>query len=1587
MSALIAAATVTLGLNKNDSKLMHWARDVGLVTEQQKRDVPTQGFKLVTGPVHGHARADLVRTMALLELLKHVSYEKVTTLFDCYPSHRILRLLNEDLKNIQVAGPPQRLLDYCAVTGFNTYDTPRDASRLPKVDTAADALRNANAALRNADPNDLKHRLYNVLGPAQAGYSRFPSVTPPNSKYRCLQLDAILNTYVPVGHYGFLLMDVYWIDVGVILYYLEKIAQYDADNAANGLVSTGHLYWIGHPIAGQGGLLADDVAWWLEEETLGSFVVVPPQAGLPETYRHPRPDWLTSPNLSVCCLRTVPRCRMGAMYVVELLNARANSEPFRLPNPLIDYMLIPAGWEVWAMQKFGASARSFGAWLDKRAAARGDAPRKVCFPEVVQILHEKYAARSVTSITHTSLQRAASEEINGIDSIQVLRSSNPPRFAQAVEGTAIIAMAGEASQRSALDLWALPAACFTRFVVHRRLKRALGEAVPKESFSWMDLAWEFRYPLLAVAGAALYFVGAKRLSGYSMLGAGSLIRTLGRSLVYTSTVHMAPAAYDIAAVVVGAPVLEEIAKLYYPMRHYIAAFEAIHRGLAMAHAWEEKDAFVAALLEVHDITPRQANLSHSLYMVTMGAIVLSRPMHYLSTGSVVADMLIHSAWNAGCMAVSGQLAFLPDGESAMGYLAWIWCNFPSVAARYLQLHLENWQYVLRRLQHLLTSWQPIVQLLARFVVNAPVVPAERPRIPVVSTDLWDADDNLFAPEWVEEVSSAPVPVRLTAAEVLARMSTVNENAGHDHTVFNPADWEEDGEVADVEVVPQRPPTEVVRVSDAVRADFDSLPVSDPLRDLHLFLENQRDIQPVDDPGDPNNFPSEWAHLGNCPVIGHILTRNVPGPFLDLQTCNFARPWNPGTVVALSHRLPSFGDPVLTHSEAAAFLENQTGNWEERRTCCRAPEGVYPGILYRKKEGLPHFEIPPRRHPTDMQVRARGLPRDLDHYLGYRSKTGACVSSIIDPGVWWCRPATTVANTIGMALARLLAETPGIPRDIQTQLAIDNQVIFDSVYVPNGAPVFPDGIMWAPADAHSTILARQRNLVELYSCEGRVPTGSALECETIVVTTELEDEWLSNFSGHKRIRNANALATVRDNNFDIDDPGVRTVTGMVKSDETLFRTHNIWPLTSSNGVESRRNRAPGLKPRLIVTLKPEVQAMLGPAFLLVARNLSSIWTWDVSLAPRNCLLQDYARRLTGYSVSYHITYAYQPTARKLTTWLSQVLAAYNDKQDEEFFLRVVVAGDDHLVFYSFPCGPLCWLEGDVSMCDQSQSYPTLMRDASRYVQLGLPYPMAVLVLELCRSNIILDLTKARGEYTVEVIPKVGTKLSGGPDTSCGTSICVGEMVMTAMFYEFIDWAVCNPRGQALHRNLAPADLEPGYERHCLDRGMKVKVKAGIYTETCGATFLKGWWVPTSQGSVWTPLPSRIAKVGIADGDVVRKYETATKEVAVEPVIAMANHLANVACGLASTFLTPPLSHFALAWRGCLKARIPVQDWMVAYDFSTNATLDLELFEQQLEKRYDISLKDLDEVGMRYSVPVLPLLVVHPAIEAMVRVDYS
>lgn len=1587
MSALIAASTVTLGLNKNDASLMRWARSTGLVTEQQTRDVPTPGFKLVAGPVHGHARADLVRTMALLELLKHVSYEKVTTLFDCYPSHRILRLLLEDLKNVQYAGPPQRLLDYCAVTGFEPYDTPRDASRLPKVTTAAANLRMYNGDLRQA--GSPKHNLYNVLSAPNSGFSRFPSGTPLFSKYRCLEFDAILNAFLPLGHYGFLLMDIYWIDEGVILNYLDKIAEYDSANAAAGTPSYGHLYWIGHPISGEAGLLADDVAWWSEMDSRGAFVTVPPQAGLPETYKHPRPSWLTSPNISVCCLRTVPRSRLGAMYVVELLRPKLNAEPFRLPDPLVDYMLIPAGWEVWAMQKFGTAARSFGAWLDRRAAERGDAIRKLCFPRVVQALHEKYAARSVTSITHTSLQRAAVEEINLIDSISVLRTANPARFAEAVEGTAMITMAGEASQRTALDLWSLPAACFARFVIHRRLKRALGEAVPVESSSYWDLLWQFRYPLVIALAFASYLLGFRLISGCTLSASGSLMKYIGRAMLVaqlSGATRILPAAYDVAAVVIGSPLLEETAKLWYPMRHYIALFETFHRTMYALHIYEQRETWVKILVETAKITTGQAWTAFWMHQVTLGLIVLSRPVHYLSTGSFVRDVGLHAAWNGFSMLLAGQLPLPQSRADLVEGASWVISNLPAIFRRYLHLHVENWKYALWRVCDLYAVYRPVVESAAHAAVNAPMVPSERPRIPVSATDLWDVDENLFAPA-LNEVSvtasvspdseaSGPIQVQrpehlrgLTAAEILARMSRTSENTGPDHTVFNPADWVEDDEVQ-VEAPVQQVAATAAQGANAAGGILDLL-TFDP--------SSIRDFSPISNPGDPDSYPPLWAHLGACHAIADVLSRHVPGLFLSLQTNDFDRPLSLGMVVALSNRLPDFGPFGVTHFEAQAFVANQTGVWKDRLSMCRAPEGVYPGLLYRKKEGLPNFEVPQRRDPSEMVVRTRGLPRDLEDievtadYMMFRSKTHSKVTSLIDPGVWWCRPATTVANTIGMALARLLAQTPGDPADIQRAIAIDQQILFDGVYVPNGSPVFRDGTMWAVCDVPSIPLARRRNLVELYSAHDRLTFFQTdLQCPIIEVTTDMEDAWLRNFSGHKLARNSAALARIRDNHFDLDDPSVRVVTAMVKSDETLAR---------------RQSNEPGLKPRMIATLQPEIQAFLGPAFLVVAQRLACIWTWDMSLAPRMCILQDYAKRSTGYGVNYHMTYAYQPTARKLTEWMRSVVESYRSRTEIDFFLRVIVAGDDHLVMYAFPKGPLCWLEGDVSMCDQSQTYPTLMRDVSRYCALGLPYPMAMLVLELAHSAIILDLTKSRGEYSIEVIPKMGTKLSGGPDTSCGTSICVGEMVISAMFYEFIDWAVCNPLGARLHRNPSPSDIEPGYSRSCLDRGMQVKVKAGLYTETCIATFLKGWWVPTSEGPIWTPLPSRIFKVGIADGDVIQKYVSATGEHATEPVVALANHLANVAAGLSSTFLTPPLSYFARAWVGCLKSRINVKDWMVEYDYRTDATLDVELFSQQLERRYDVEYRDLEEIGLRYSVPIIPLLVVHPAIDAMVKVDYS
>lgn len=1548
MSALITATStrviadrVVLGVNSADPGLLAKALAAGYLVSAGGRYSGTKGFKVSQGAIHGHGWADLVRAVAIKEFLAHCSYSGISTLFELYPSHRVLRFLIADIETNPLTGAPQRSMDYIPVIGMQQFDTARDSARLRKVAFAAQRL-------KVLDPN--AHR-YNVVGPQPDCYTRVPSHVV--GTFRCLDLDSVFMLHAPAGHYAVLLTDVYWLDGDVIAHYLSKIKENDEANAQINVISKGHLFWIGHPLSGKGGLLVDDVGWW---DTDGS-VYVPPQRGLPEAYVHPFPTWLTDKRFGISCLRTVPRTTPNAMYLVEILERGESQDIFVLPAPLIDEACLPTGWEWWAVATFGHRFRWLGRRIDGLADATGTAQRKLCFPSVVQDLHVKYAARSMTSITHTAVFRAVREAANALPGADVLKISDPQKFAAAIEGTTLVVMAGEAAQSTALDLWSLPSAVYERFVVYRQLKRALGESVPvKRNYVWTMLHM-LRYPLMAVGLLALRYLGVFRTA---VKFAGILARHVSKSGVLSTCPGLETFA-DQANVIFVAPLLEEVIKLHPVGRWYIFLSEAASRGVNLLTLVGFKQVILRQFAE-HGVPQEAALTGYHTSLIVFTAVLLSRVIHLYSTGWFGADLALHYLWN-----------WMAAGRYVSQDF-WVWAahnmspeSWPVRIRHYFNGHIASWSNVLSAAPgwyELAADWlgrsHPdnwARSIAPHLFAGAPVPPVQLPVVLSTPLDLNGSDDDdvvfaqdLVLPEVVpiEDVSPLRVnPLRgLSPQDVLRNLNASDDNAEvPDHTVFNPAQW-----------------------LDAILAP--NLPVEPEIRQLPMQA------------------------LGVRHTIVELVRERVPELFMRLDQALPIEGHSTGLVVSLSRAVDQMPLNDLRY-HVNRWERIQTGPWGSRvangsSLFCM---GIYPGAFQRVKEGLPYCDIPPRRSEQQMALNLRGAdPPDLKEFWEFRHRTRAMITQIMAPGVWYCRPAPTVANTVGMALCRLLAATPGDPAAIQQVLVSDAYVLFWNIYIVwDGEHCYdPDGLMWElntrkPSSAASAqpiidvLRACNNNLVNLYDPDER-DTDKLLDANgrfaTIEVTAEDQANWLKNFSGNKRMRNAQALQEIQDTEFNFSDPGLNVITAMVKTDETLAK------------LEDGR---PNLKPRLIAVLDPRCQAHLGPAVHQMTERLAILWPYDLERNPaRKARLFDIAREHTGFQVDYNITYAYKPTAKKLSRWLQDVLTQSADRDRAQYFLRVIVAGDDHLVFYALPHGRLMWLEGDVSMCDQSQTYPTLLRDASRYFELGLPGHMVLDLMCLSKSRIKLDVSKKRGEFVFNIDPKAGTKLSGGPDTAAGTTICVGETVISCMFLCFIEDATYRGSGNTMvfdGNQAAYSYFQQRYIQECLKRGFKMKVHLAVYAPGCPATFLKGWWVHTGYGPTWTPLPSRIFKVGLADGDVVLKYAKASGERAPDPFVATANHLANVAQGLYVTFLTTPLKQFATAWRTCLKYDIKVREWEVNYDEDRNLEPNMELLADMVAARYELSLTDLDEIGAMYCVPVLPLFIVHPALAKLVEVDYS
>lgn len=196
------------------------------------------------------------------------------------------------------------------------------------------------------------------------------------------------------------------------------------------------------------------------------------------------------------------------------------------------------------------------------------------------------------------------------------------------------------------------------------------------------------------------------------------------------------------------------------------------------------------------------------------------------------------------------------------------------------------------------------------------------------------------------------------------------------------------------------------------------------------------------------------------------------------------------------------------------------------------------------------------------------------------------------------------------------------------------------------------------------------------------------------------------------------------------------------------------------------------------------------------------------------------------------------------------------------LVVLVAGDDSLVYWGALSGKMCcnFTEADASGCDHTEKIACHKAISTLYRAIGVSEER-VIEREIAMSlpyNIIIS----PKDFVMKITCDTGFQQQSGDNSTTNVNslaVAMGNV-----------HAVC------------ASDSADDYVYHMLTLGYVMKAKQHLLWN--GPTFLKGWWIPSVNGSaLWYPLPSIILKLGkmLEDPRRIAKkddFKTAVRECA-------------------------------------------------------------------------------------------------------------
>jgi hypothetical protein len=390
---------------------------------------------------------------------------------------------------------------------------------------------------------------------------------------------------------------------------------------------------------------------------------------------------------------------------------------------------------------------------------------------------------------------------------------------------------------------------------------------------------------------------------------------------------------------------------------------------------------------------------------------------------------------------------------------------------------------------------------------------------------------------------------------------------------------------------------------------------------------------------------------------------------------------------------------------------------------------------------------------------------------------------------------------------------------------------------------------------------------------------------------------------------------------------------LKSDEVLF---------------PREKDGYTLKGRTVKAVSPYIQVECAPYMDLAMRRLKVIFDGRKSY------------KVAG--VEYTIAIGSGKVSHELDEWWLYSMSWVSERKSR---MACIVAGDD---FYSIANldGVIEIFEEDYSRFDRTQGVHALYNEAAILVELGVPYDVLNRMFRAMFS-------KARYEVKsldyVEHLIMPEQRATGAPDTTIGNTI----NRITAIFF--------------IAANQAWREVET----YSLKLGFVSKLT--VHSNPFAGTFLKGWWMPCTDGLVaWLPLPSQAVKVGKILRDPCQIYKNVAPQDAWEAAaLAMAKSYGTVPFSypIFGTLLMryhefKPLDP-SLTRKGNPGDAFLMDEHKIRV--TSNAQLEVSSVLELFEERYGLSEEDLESMRWELIRTSFPGIACHRGFVAMADKDYG